>query len=585
MFNLPCCRTLSTWALAAFLVDCCPWGTVSAEEQVIKLGGIRNVTATILKSDETYRITVEMLPVKAFDPATNKQLNLTKAQVYAARALGGGLRMEITIRDQNASRRIAFAVSLTLALLVGSRHAPARTWVDSTGKYAIKANFVRMDGDTVELQRNDSQLIRVPLSNLSALDREIAKLLSQQPGRTFDVVTEGAGLTSQEALDDAFRRASDMAGAMVDAETVVQKDEIAKDRVLVFSDGYVTKHDIIETRYDRGICYRKIRASVQRRELVSRPAGATVDASNLYAEAYTKLRRRHIGLSMIQAEIDRFGGDLLHSKSVVLDHPEVIPGTEDQVRVPFDATITVDRDRYAKIRRHLIYVLGALAKYSGTLESGLTPFGMQSQTAENSIQYDVFSRWMRKRFARMGVGGKRAEDPTLTFDRVEQIVNPQVTGTQPENLKTYVPEEPSTLIVVNDGNDGPLNSTWRWFQIDAQFKIPVVRTVLAVRYLDGDRKPARSERLELGPSIPGISVGVPGETLQSMVLGPFFVCHVGKGYYCMGLPGMARKYLSSTRGEVKSPPISKLAAATISLVPEVLRLHESHGSGADLHAD
>ena len=87
MFNLPWCRTLFASKLAAFLVTCCLPGIISAEEQVIKLGGIRNVTATILTSDETYRITVEMLPVKAFDPATNKRLNLTKAKAYAARVL------------------------------------------------------------------------------------------------------------------------------------------------------------------------------------------------------------------------------------------------------------------------------------------------------------------------------------------------------------------------------------------------------------------------------------------------------------------------------------------------------------------
>ena len=442
--------------------------------------------------------------------------------------------MDITNRYRNASRRIALAVSLTLALLlVGSPQAAARTWVDSTGEYAVKANFVRMDGDTVELQRNDSQLIRIPLSKLSVLDGELAKLLSQQPGRTFDVVTEGAGLTSQEALDDAFRRASDMAGAMVDAETTIQKDEVVKDRVLIFSDGYVTKHEIIETRYDKGLCYRKIRATVQRRELVSRPAGATVDASNLYAEAYTKLRRRQIGLSMIQTEIDRFGGDMLHSKSVVLDHPEVIPGTKDQVRIPFDVTITVDHERYAKTRRHLIYVLEALAKYSGSIDSGLRRFGQQSQTAESLLQYDIFSRWMRKRFASMGVAGKGLGDPSLTFDCVEQIINPQVTGRLPENIKTYVPSEPSTLFVVNDGDDGLSNSTWRWFEVDARFSIPVVQTILAIRYLDGDKEPVRSERLELGPSIPGLSVGLPSENLQSMLFGPFFVCHVGKGYYSM----------------------------------------------------
>jgi hypothetical protein len=91
MFSLPFrllwCRVFSNGALALFVVSCYWPGTVFAEEQVIKLGGIRNVTATILKSDETYRITVEMLPVKAFDPATNERLNLAKAQAYAARAL------------------------------------------------------------------------------------------------------------------------------------------------------------------------------------------------------------------------------------------------------------------------------------------------------------------------------------------------------------------------------------------------------------------------------------------------------------------------------------------------------------------
>jgi hypothetical protein len=87
MFNLPWCRTLSCSALAVIMAICCSWGMIFAEDQVIKLGGIRNVTATIFKSDKTYRISVEMRPVKAFDTATNKQMNLIKAQTYAARAL------------------------------------------------------------------------------------------------------------------------------------------------------------------------------------------------------------------------------------------------------------------------------------------------------------------------------------------------------------------------------------------------------------------------------------------------------------------------------------------------------------------
>ena len=80
-------RMLPTSAFALFVATCCSQAAIFAEEQVIKLGGIRSVTATILDSDETYRITVEMLPVKAFDPATNKRLNLIKSRAYAALAL------------------------------------------------------------------------------------------------------------------------------------------------------------------------------------------------------------------------------------------------------------------------------------------------------------------------------------------------------------------------------------------------------------------------------------------------------------------------------------------------------------------
>ena len=63
------------------------WG-----EQVIRLGGVRNVTATVSESDDTYRIAVEMLPVRAFDAVTNKELNLSKGRMYAAQALGKRLK-------------------------------------------------------------------------------------------------------------------------------------------------------------------------------------------------------------------------------------------------------------------------------------------------------------------------------------------------------------------------------------------------------------------------------------------------------------------------------------------------------------
>jgi hypothetical protein len=63
----------------------------TAHDQVVRLGGVRDVTATISESKDGYRVMVEMLPVKAFDPPTNKRLNLAKARAYAIQGLAKSL--------------------------------------------------------------------------------------------------------------------------------------------------------------------------------------------------------------------------------------------------------------------------------------------------------------------------------------------------------------------------------------------------------------------------------------------------------------------------------------------------------------
>ena len=85
------CRRFLVVSVTAMSLAACRPGSVRGE-QVIRLGGVRNVTATVSESDRDYRIAVEMLPVRAFDQATNKALNLSKGRMYAVQALGKHLR-------------------------------------------------------------------------------------------------------------------------------------------------------------------------------------------------------------------------------------------------------------------------------------------------------------------------------------------------------------------------------------------------------------------------------------------------------------------------------------------------------------
>ena len=66
---------------------------VGGEEQVVKIGGVRNITVAVSEAGEKYLLRVEMLPVKAFDPVTNEKLNLQKARAAAMQALSKHLKL------------------------------------------------------------------------------------------------------------------------------------------------------------------------------------------------------------------------------------------------------------------------------------------------------------------------------------------------------------------------------------------------------------------------------------------------------------------------------------------------------------
>jgi len=54
-----------------------------------------------------------------------------------------------------------------------------RTWTDSTGKFTIKAEFVKLDAGKVTLKREDGSEISLPLEMLAAADQQIARQLGK----------------------------------------------------------------------------------------------------------------------------------------------------------------------------------------------------------------------------------------------------------------------------------------------------------------------------------------------------------------------------------------------------------------------
>ncbi len=103
--------------------------TAHGEDRVIRFGGVRNVVVIISDSADRYRIVVNMLAVKAFDPATNKRLNLQKARAIAIKALAKHAAMKngapFTVRGMEVQDMTTANGSYRLVLLLPKENIAA----------------------------------------------------------------------------------------------------------------------------------------------------------------------------------------------------------------------------------------------------------------------------------------------------------------------------------------------------------------------------------------------------------------------------------------------------------------------------
>jgi hypothetical protein len=87
--------------------------------------------------------------------------------------------------------------SIPCAAHEDSREKPGlRTWVDSTGKHQVRAQFLSQTAKSVHLRRADGKTVEVPIERLSRSDRRYLQLANEDRAgpirRTLDAFSEGA---------------------------------------------------------------------------------------------------------------------------------------------------------------------------------------------------------------------------------------------------------------------------------------------------------------------------------------------------------------------------------------------------------
>lgn len=131
---------------------------------------------------------------------------------------------------------------------------------------------------------------------------------------TVKVQGRGVGVNKTAALKDAYRDAIERAvGFYVDAETIVNNDQIVKDQILTQSNAYITDYRELSTeRIDVGFEVR-ILATVKRQALTTKLTGVmpaqtvrvdNTDLQNVHAQLVTKEKRAEDAAALLKNALD-----------------------------------------------------------------------------------------------------------------------------------------------------------------------------------------------------------------------------------------------------------------------------------------
>lgn len=183
------------------------------------------------------------------------------------------------------------------------------------------------------------------------------------------VVAEGAGVTRDEAMKDAYRNAvRQVVGLYVDAESLIKNDELIDDKILTYSDGFITKSELVDgsEKKQGGIVRLKIKATVERKSLVAKLKAANVtvkslDGESLFAKAITELDAEKNSTSLLSKALEDLP-TLLTAE--VVGKPNYDKGTSEIV---VNVRVQADRNAYTTFSKRLVETLDKIALAKDTI--------------------------------------------------------------------------------------------------------------------------------------------------------------------------------------------------------------------------
>jgi tetratricopeptide (TPR) repeat protein len=321
-------------------------------------------------------------------------------------------------------------------------------------------------------------------------------------GGVATVVATGTGQTDTEAEKDALCAAvRQVAGALVDAQTQVKNERLIRDKVLTFSDGLVSDYQVLETRRDAGLVVKKIRARVERGQVISKLRASSItltafDGKEAFARIVAQIETEKQARRFIRELFQTYPRNVLTGRAV--GDPHVPPGKPSETENPlaYKVAVSVDPERYEAFVAKTLEVLRRAAVRSGSCSlrgASVAPDG--------------------KVLASFVAGAVAAVDGEMST--VHSILRPPLPASYPADYewwnhwewwgKGFDPQTDMVFVVNTERSEKDDRLDFTWFHVPAvDLPLPALR--LVIRLVDEDGKEIKQDVVALGPNFPGFNL-------------------------------------------------------------------------------
>lgn len=204
------------------------------------------------------------------------------------------------------------------------------------------------------------------------------EVLAEETAPLRQVLATGAGETTEKATEDALRNAVEQAvGALIDAKTMVEGDQVIQDKVLRLSNAFVEKYDVIKRWSDGGIQHCKISAQVRSRELRATLAAqpifkGKIEGENLGAQVFGELNAKAGTGELFDQFLTELRTKTLFAKATGQPRPATTTGANKiDLRVPVE--VGVDLQAYESVVATWLPKLRAAARAKATRSLSFKP--------------------------------------------------------------------------------------------------------------------------------------------------------------------------------------------------------------------